>query len=52
MFYFRLSSILNTTSSGLFNVPELSSPQGFHIIKEKCKENSSKLVAEACDPNR
>jgi hypothetical protein len=39
-------------ATGLFNVPELTSGEGFYTIKERCVENSGKLVEEACSPLR
>jgi len=49
---FRLSSMLDVRNGGLFNVPELSSPEGFQEVKEKCKVNSTALVNEVCDKSR
>ncbi len=39
-------------ATGLFNVPELTSGEGFYTIKERCVQNSGKLVEEACSPLR
>ena len=50
--HFRLSSMLDVRNGGLFNVPELSSPEGFQEVKEKCKVNSTALVNEVCDKSR
>jgi len=39
-------------ATGLFNVEELTSGEGFYTIKERCVKNSLKLVEEACSPLR
>uniref|UniRef100_A0A6I8P1N3 Mitochondrial intermediate peptidase n=1 Tax=Ornithorhynchus anatinus TaxID=9258 RepID=A0A6I8P1N3_ORNAN len=33
---------------GLFGVPELSSPEGFHVAQEQALRESDRLVAKAC----
>ncbi|XP_053404674.1 mitochondrial intermediate peptidase-like [Mercenaria mercenaria] len=37
---------------GLFKIPELTGPEGFQILEEKCKQEVASLVNEACDPHR
>lgn len=37
---------------GLFCLPELSQPDGMHLLKENCINTVQSLVEECCDPKR
>jgi len=47
-----VNSLFGGKKTGLFNVPELVSSQGFQQIKDDCLRASEALVAEACNENR
>jgi intermediate peptidase len=38
--------------TGLFGIDELATAQGFYELKARCIENASRLVQEACGPDR
>lgn len=46
------SPSLCSTSQGLFNIPELRSSQGFHVLKENVIRHTDQLIAEAIGPQR
>lgn len=46
----RWSRSSNARSTGLFQFPELTSPNGFHDLEQSCAIRSQELVEEACSP--
>lgn len=41
-----------TTIKGLFDIPQLRSPEGVYLLKENRLNQVEELVAECCNPNR
>lgn len=43
---------LATENTGLFDIPQLRSPEGVYLLKENRLNQVEELVAECCNPNR
>lgn len=48
----KLNYSLTKENVGLFNIPELTSYEGFYVLRDKCKNVTEELIEEATKPHR
>lgn len=48
----KLNYSLAKENVGLFNISELTSCEGFYVLRDKCKNVTEELIEEATTPNR